>query len=61
MINKSAIKRVLIEKYNKKISKKAIDRLQKLIAQDLEKMLFNASRKADLRGRKIINEKDLGE
>ncbi len=61
MINKSAIKRILIEKYGKKINKKAIDRLQQLLIQDLEKILFNASRKSDLRGRKIINENDLDE
>ena len=61
MISKSKIKRILIEKYSKKIGEKAIDRLQKVIIQDLEKILFNASRKADLRGRKIINEKDLDE
>ena len=61
MISKSNIKRILIEKYSKKISKKAIDRLQKFIIQDLEKILFKASRKADLRGRKIINENDFDE
>ena len=51
--------RDIATKEKKKISRKAINKINQIIEENLRKIIRKASRNADFSGRKIIKEEDI--
>lgn len=58
MINKSELKKT-VEKYeNKRIGEKALKKLNKVLENEILKLIKHAARRADFAGRVVIKEGD---
>ena len=49
----------IADKENKKISKKAIDKISLILEKSAREIIKNSARNADFGGRKVIKEKDV--
>ena len=58
IINKKLIKKIA-EKKGKKIGISAIEKIEKILLEEIDVLLMRASRQADFSGRKIIKAEDI--
>jgi histone H3/H4 len=59
MINKTKLKKVILEKYSKKIGKEALDELEEEVVCFLEKAIEKSVKNSDFAGRRIIKKEDI--
>ncbi|MBU0760844.1 MAG: hypothetical protein KJ600_01970 [Nanoarchaeota archaeon] len=59
MISKQKIKEFVKKNYSKKISLKAIEKLENLLEREIGEVIAGAARRADFSGRIVIKEEDI--
>jgi len=59
MISSQKLKKIIKKENNKRISKKAIDKLNRILEQKIKEIIKKAIRNADFSGRKTIKEEDI--
>lgn len=59
MISHQKIKDIVKKENGKRISKKAIDKLNRILEQKIKEIINKAVRNADFSGRKTIKEEDI--
>ncbi|MBM3200455.1 DUF1931 family protein [Candidatus Woesearchaeota archaeon] len=59
MISHQKLKNIIKEENGKRISKKAIDKLNLILEQKIKEMIKKAIRNADFSGRNTIKEEDI--